>query len=197
MSAVEPQPFSNDALIVGYVGSLVPHRSLDVIVDTIGQMSDGGVRLVLGGFGPLENELRSRAQRYPNVTFLGWVDDADLMSTMGGFDVFVQIEDPNHPAYRWVSPNKVFESMALGRPIVVAQGTLTAERVAQSGHGLTVRYGDAQELRAALLSLRDEPVQRVVLGAAGRHEFEARWRPEAVTDRVLSAYDRLRSDPCP
>ena len=60
--------------------------------------------------------------RYPNVTFLGWVPDDELMSTMGGFDVFVQIEDPDHPAYRWVSPNKVFESMALGRPIVVAEG---------------------------------------------------------------------------
>ena len=86
-------------------------------------MAGEGVRLVLGGFGPLEDELRSRATSTDNVSFLGWVPDDELIRTLGAFDVFVQIEDPAHPAYRWVSPNKVFESMALGRPIIVAEGT--------------------------------------------------------------------------
>ena len=39
----------------------------------------------------------------------------------------MQIGDPDHAGYRWVSPNKVFESMALGRPIIVAERTLAAE----------------------------------------------------------------------
>lgn len=192
MRVLEPRPPSDgDSLVVGYVGSLVPHRSLDLVVDVVGSLAEQGVRLVLGGFGPLEDDLRRRAAGLPNVSFLGWVPDDEIMQVMGSFDVFVQIEDPSHPAYRWVSPNKVFESMALGRPIVVAEGTLAAERVAGSGHGVTVRFGDAEDLRRVLLGLREDPERRAALGLAGRREFEKHWSPRAVTDDVLAAYGAL------
>lgn len=188
MRAPEPQPWSGGELTVGYVGSLVPHRSLDVIIDTVGGLADEGVRLVLGGFGPLEAELRSRAAPYPNITILGWVPDDEVMATMGAFDVFVQIEDPSHPAYRWVSPNKLFESMALGRPIIVARGTLSATRVAETGHGLTVAYGSQDSLRRVLVDIRDGVVDRNRLGAKGRRCFTEHWLPDRVARRVLDAY---------
>ncbi len=102
--------------------------------------------------------------------------------------MFVQIEDPDHPGYRWVSPNKVFESMALGRPIIVAEGTLAAARIEESGHGITVAYGDSHDLRRALLDLRDDVVDRRALGAAGRRCFVEQWAPARITRRVLDAY---------
>jgi glycosyltransferase involved in cell wall biosynthesis len=188
MRRLSPQPWATGDLTVGYVGSLVPHRSLDTIIDTVGELADQGVRLVMGGFGPLEPELRSRAASCVNVNFLGWVPDDEVMATMGAFDVFVQIEDPGHPAYRWVSPNKLFESMALGRPIIVATGTLAAARIEESGHGITVAYGDSHDLRRALLDLRDDVVDRRALGAAGRRCFVEQWAPARITRRVLDAY---------
>ncbi|PKW27178.1 glycosyltransferase [Phycicoccus duodecadis] len=188
LGGAAPQPFSDDGLIVGYIGSLVPHRSLDVIVDTVGSMAAEGISLVLGGFGPLEEDLRRRAARYPNVTFLGWVDDDVLMSTMSRFDVFVQIEDPDHPAYRWVSPNKVFESMALGRPIVVAEGTLSAQRVVKSRHGVTVSYGARDDLQRVLRDLLHNHDRLRTLGASGRQAFVDEWSPATVCSVVMAAY---------
>lgn len=191
MTSVVPTPFSGSGLVVGYIGSLVPHRALDVLVDTVGGLADDGVTLVLGGFGPLENDLRAQASQYPNVRFLGWVGDEVLVSTMGDFDVFVQVEDPGHPAYRWVSPNKLFESMAFGRPIVVATGTLAADRAAETGHGVLVPYGDHGALRAVLIALLDDPAGRHELGAAGRGAFEDNWTPGVVSERVSAPYLRL------
>lgn len=188
MRPLSPQPWPTGDLTVGYVGSLVPHRSLDTIIDTVGGLAGQGVRLVVGGFGPLEPDLRTRAASYANVSFLGWVPDDEVMETMGAFDVFVQIEDPRHPAYRWVSPNKLFESMALGRPIIVASGTLAAARVEQTGHGLPVAFGDPDDLRRALVDLRDGVVDRRALGAAGRRCFVEQWAPARITRRVLDAY---------
>jgi glycosyltransferase involved in cell wall biosynthesis len=194
LSAPEPRPFSDSGLVVGYIGSLVPHRSLEAIVDTVGSLGDEHVTLQLGGFGPMEEDLRRRASEFSNVKFLGWVDDIELMKTMGAFDVFVQIEDPNHPAYRWVSPNKVFESMALGRPIVVAKGTLAADRVADTGHGVTVRFGDSGDLRQALRRLLTDPELKRRLGAAGSLAFAEAWTPAAVKARVLAAYPKFAEE---
>lgn len=186
--ATIPAPSRNGGFLVGYIGSLVPHRSLDVIIDTVGDLAPEGVRLILGGFGPLSRELEAQAAAYSNIEFRGWVPSEELMSTMATFDVFVQIEDPKHPAYRWVSPNKVFESMALGRPIIVAAGTLAAERVRESGHGLAVTYGNASELRATLMALHRDAVRRADLGHAGRAEYLRAWTPVIVGAKLLGAY---------
>jgi GT2 family glycosyltransferase/glycosyltransferase involved in cell wall biosynthesis len=190
MFSVEPQAFSDSSgLTLGYIGALAPHRSLELIVDTAGGLADEGVRLVLGGFGSLEGDLLRRTAGFSNVTMLGWMPyDEALMTTMGSFDVFIQLGDPSHPAYRWVSPNKVFESMALGRPIIVADGTLAAERAMGAGHGVTVTYGDPADLRAALLALKDDVAHRRTLGEAGRSEYLRRWTPDLVRQQVLAAY---------
>jgi glycosyltransferase involved in cell wall biosynthesis len=191
MLSRQPVPQNDDTFVVGYIGSLVPHRSLDLIVDTVGALAPEGMQLVLGGFGPLSEELETRSARYPNIDFKGWVDREEILPLMASFDVFVQIEDPRHPAYRWVSPNKVFESMAVGRPIIVAGGTLAAERVRESGHGLTVTYGDAAELRATLVSLQRDAARRVTLGLAGREEYVRAWTPEIVGRRFVDAYRQV------
>jgi glycosyltransferase involved in cell wall biosynthesis len=186
---VEPQPWPDGTgLVVGYIGSLVPHRSLDLLVDVVGSLADEDVRLVIGGFGTLEAELRGRSERYPNVDFLGPVPYAETLRILGQCDLLVQLGDPSHPALRWVSPNKVFEAMAMGRPILVAEGTLAAERAAGSGHGVTVRYGDAAGLSITLLALRDDVEGRAALGASGRRAFESVWAPEVWSSAVLDAY---------
>jgi glycosyltransferase involved in cell wall biosynthesis len=155
-------------------------------------MTAEGITLTLGGFGPQRELLERQAAVYSNVTFLGWVEPEELMSTMAGFDVFVQIEDPAHPAYRWVSPNKVFESMALSRPIVVAAGTLAAERATEAGHGILVRYGDGANLRDALRQLRDDPDWRDELGSAGREVFLRAYTLDTIQTRIHDAYPAPR-----
>ncbi len=55
---------------VGYVGSLWPHRSLDTIIHTVGGLSDEGISLVMGGFGPLEDDVR-RCVDVPQRRVLG------------------------------------------------------------------------------------------------------------------------------
>jgi glycosyltransferase involved in cell wall biosynthesis len=195
---VQALSVADDRLTVGYIGSLVPHRSLEVLVDVVGSLSDEGVRLLLGGFGPLEAELRRRADGCPNIDVLGPVGYDDALTILGGCDVLVQLGDPTSPALRWVSPNKVFEAMALGRPLVVAEGTLAAERALESGHGVTVPYGDAAALRGAFLDLRNDPQRRAALGAAGRQCFDSRWSPDVWAEDVLDVYgDRLASEVAP
>ena len=193
----EVQPWSEGDLCVAYIGSLVPHRSLDVLVDAVGSLAGDGVRLVLGGFGTLEEDLRHRASRYPNVEFLGPVPYEETLGILGKSDVLVQLGDPNHAALRWVSPNKVFESMAVARPVLVAEGTLAAQRAVDAGHGIPVRYGDAAGLRRALLALRDDRSHAQALGAAGRVTFQTRWAPDRVSSAVRSAYDALLTSPGP
>jgi glycosyltransferase involved in cell wall biosynthesis len=166
----------------------VPGRNLETTVAAVAELAGEGVSLVLGGFGPLAAAVAERAGGCGNVRFLSWVPAAELYPLEATFDCFVYVTDRQNPAYRWVSPNKLFESMALGRPIIVGEGTLTAERVAAVGCGLAIPYGDREALKSAILRLKNDPELARRMGERGRAEFEANWRPEVMAQRLLSAY---------
>jgi glycosyltransferase involved in cell wall biosynthesis len=186
--------FSGDReedFVVGYIGSLVEGRNLTTIIETAGGLKDQGVKLVIGGFGPLEEQIQSCALRQGNVTYTPWVPYEKVLEMESGFDAIIHMTDPDTPSQKWASPNKLFESMALGKPMIVCEGTLTAQRVAETGNGLIVRYGSRDELQKAILCFRNNPALAREMGEKGKREFERNWRIDAIAKRLLDAYREL------
>lgn len=184
---------AGDRFVVGYIGSLAVGRDLSTIVEAVGEMAAEGVSLVMGGFGPLEGELRLLAGRYGNVTWTSWVPYEKLLELERNFDVFVLLLDSRSENVKWgsASPNKLFESMAFGRPIIVDRDTLTVRKVQAFGNGLSVGYGAKDELKEAIRYLRDNPSVAREMGERGRLEFERNWSPQVVKRRLLDAYREL------
>lgn len=183
----------HDGFVVGYIGSLAEGRSLTTVIEAAGELKSHGVRLVIGGFGPLADVIGKAACKYDNVMYTGWVTFEHLFELEGGFDLFLYVTDKNNVAHRWVSPNKLFESMAFGKPIIVGEGTLAAARVAATGNGMAVPYGYRQELKKAILMFKDNPGLTLEMGAKGKSEFERNWRPEVMEKRLLEAYAGLEN----
>jgi glycosyltransferase involved in cell wall biosynthesis len=154
-------------------------------------MAGQGVRLVIGGFGPLEKEVECQTQNRPNVTFRHWLPYQEMLTEEAGFDLFLHMTDPANESQKWVSPNKLFEAMAFGKPIIVGTETLAAQRVAAFGNGVAVTYGDKQELQNAILKFKNNPELAREMGAKGQEEFQLNWRPEFMEKRLLDAYQQL------
>ena len=97
---------------------------------------------------------------------------------------------PAANAYR--SPIKLFEYMAMGKP-VVAPDHQPIVRVMRSGEsGITFRAGDSGDLRAALASLVENRERREELGSKARsHVLQNHlWRHNA--QKVMSLYEEAR-----
>lgn len=183
----------HEGFVVGYIGSLAEGRSLTTVIEAVGELKNRGVRLVIGGFGPLAHVIEEAASKYDNVTYTGWVTFEHLFELEGGFDLFIYVTDKDNAAHRWVSPNKLFESMAFGGPIIVGEGTLAAARVAATGNGVAVPYGSRQALKKAILLFQENPGMALKTGAMGKSEFERNWRPEVMEKRLLEAYAGLEN----
>lgn len=177
--------------MTGYIGSLNEGRNVLTIIEAIGELADEGVKMIVGGFGPLEGPVREAAGKYRNVTFTSWIPYEKLLETEKTFDVFIHIFDKEVESMKWASPNKLFESMAFGKPIIVGEGTLTEKRVASTGNGVIVKYGSKVELQKAVLYLKDNPDIAREMGERGRKEYEQNWRPEAIEARLLEAYKNV------
>jgi len=188
---ISMRKIGDEAFVAGYIGSLIEGRDLINVVEAVGELKDRGVKLVIGGFGPLEDTIKELSQKYDNVLFTSWIPYEKVLEMERSFDVFVYITDKMHAGQRWVSPNKLFESMAFGTPIIVGEGTLAAGRVEAAGNGIVVRYGSKEELQRALLDLRDNPHLAGEMGARGKKEFEKNWHPERMKRRLLDAYHEI------
>ena len=149
------------------------------------------MKLVMGGFGPLVEEMEARARQYQNVEFRSWVPAEELYALERSFDLFVYVLNPESPACRWISPNKLFTSMAMGCPIIVSAGTLTDERVKATGNGLSVLYGNKDALKEAILYLMRNPEISREMGERGCAEFDRHWTRQVMEERLLKAYDGL------
>ncbi len=177
--------------VVGYIGALIEGRNLLTVVDAIGELDNDGVTMVIGGFGPIEHSVEERSMKYRNIRFIGEVPNREVMRIEGTFALFVYICDPENEGHKWVSPNKLFESMALKKPIIVAKGTLVAKRVDSIGNGLSVQYGSKDELKKAILRLKNNPQLIREMGEKGKNEFEENWRPEIMEERLKECYTKL------
>jgi len=185
-----------EGFLVGYIGSLTAGRNLKVLVEAVGGLNDQGISLIVGGFGPLEKMIASMSQNYCNVTFTSWVPYRQLLEMESSFDLFIQVLDPDDEKVYWgsASPNKLYESMAFGRPIIVGKGTLTEKKITAFGNGVAVTYGSKKELQDAILLFKNDPDLAREMGEKGKAEFQRNFRPDIIEKRFTALYKSLMNE---
>jgi len=87
-----------------------------------------------------------------------------------------------------VVPNKVYDALAAGRPLVTADSAAARELLQDGRDALLVPAGDGAALAAALRRLLDRD-ERSRLGAAALELYRRRCTPEAVAATLLSALE--------
>ena len=162
-SAVRPGTFT-----VGFVGTLARANALETLVDAARLLEGEDVHVIVVGQGPEREGLMARADDLSNVTFLGPVGKNQVIATIRLFDT-CYLGYRRSALYRFgVSPNKLYDYMAAGRPILFAADALNRP-VDDAACGRTVPPEDPAALAAAIRSLAASPPgRRAELGANAR-----------------------------
>jgi colanic acid biosynthesis glycosyl transferase WcaI len=156
--------------LAGYIGTVGMAHGLETILEAAARA--GGrddVRFVIIGEGAERARLESEARRrgLANVIFRDFVPREHVPSYLAALDVSVVHLRPD-PVFRTVIPSKIFESMAMGVPIVMAVEGESAEIVRRADAGVCIPSGDPEAMLGAVLRLAADPAERARLGANGR-----------------------------
>lgn len=187
-----PAAAHGSRLRLAYVGLLQVERGLPLLLEVLGEHPEW--QLDLAGTGGESAQLAQQAARLPNVTWHGRVPYARALALNAAADVLPALYDPAIPNHRYASPNKLFEGMLLGKPVIAARGTNFDRVVLQEDCGLVVEYGNRAQLAAALSRLED-PLLRQQQGAHARQAYDTRYGWPRMTARLLEIYHQVAPQP--
>ena len=157
-----------DPFTVLFVGKLIPLHGVETVLAAARLAPELRFRLV--GSGQLESLMRDRPA---NVDWIPWVDYEQLPEELHRAGCALGIFGTSEKAQR-VIPNKAFQALACGTPLVTADTPGARELLADGESALLVPPGDAEALADALRSLAADPELARRLSAGGRAAYEAR-----------------------
>lgn len=150
-------------LQVGYFGHLYPGRGIEIIQEMARRCPWAEFHIV----GGLDNDIervRKESLGNENVRIHGFVSPEKAASWRMEMDVLVSPYQRkvgiggDFTTEKWMSPLKVFEYMAAGKPIICSNIPVLREVLEHEGNCLLCTPDDAEDWVAALVRLRDEPV---------------------------------------
>jgi len=173
-------------LHIVYVGLLQFERGLMELLSVLETHPDW--QLDLAGFGGDADAILEKAQTMSNVTWQGRIPYQRTLELTARADVSFATYDPIIPNHRLASPNKIFEAMMLGKPIIVAEDTNMDHITGLNQCGLVVEYGNLQQLEKALSKLEKNPKLRCTLGTKGREAYLREYSWGLMANRLLDLY---------
>jgi glycosyltransferase involved in cell wall biosynthesis len=177
-------------IITFYGGVISRFRGLQYMARAVQDLD--GVRLMLAG--PVHDEafLEGSVLTSRKIQYLGWLPSyEDVINKTAEADIIFRFSDPKIPKTKYESPNKLFEAMMCGKPIVVSDGSSMANIVREENCGLVVPYGDITALKGAIISLRDNQPLREKLGQNGREAYESKYSWSIMQERLIDIYKDL------
>jgi glycosyltransferase involved in cell wall biosynthesis len=150
------------------------------------------VVFVFLGDGKEKSALMSRAEEMglPNVCFIASVPKLEMDQALAAADACIAILKPI-PLYATVYPNKVFDYMAAGRPVLLAIDGVIREVVEQAQAGIPVQPGNAPALAEAILTLACQPAVGRVMGLNGRSYVETHFDRVVLADKLARLLQEL------
>lgn len=171
---------ADNALSVVFFGLFTPLQGTETVGRALRLLHERGVpvRATLVGSGQDAAAVHDLVDALPGVTWLEWVDGADLPALVAAHDVCLGIFGTTDKARR-VVPNKVYQGAAAGCAVVTSD--TPPQRRALADAAVLVPPGDAVALADALAGLAADPARRAALRARAREHAGDRFTPAAVT----------------
>jgi len=175
----------NSMLTLVYTGNVVRYRGLERITEAIKNIE--GVDLVFAG-RVIDKEFFDQILETPNVKYMGHLLPVDALDLEARSDVMMILYDFNIPIHQVANPNKTFEAMMFGLPVIT---NLTPELIHETNCGILVDYNDINQIRSAIISLRDDTELRNRLGNNGRKAFEQKYSWRIMEKELYKVYGGL------
>lgn len=184
----QPEAVRDDDLLAVFAGAHGLANGLDAVLDAAAVLRRRGredIRIVLIGNGMRKAALIERAERngLRNVVFLDPVRKTELVGLLKRADVGLQVLADVPAFYYGTSPNKFFDYIAVGLPVLNNYPGWLAGLIEEAGCGIVVPPRDPESFADALVTFVDDRAATRTMGQRARALAEQRFARDTLADR--------------
>ncbi|MDX9694339.1 MAG: glycosyltransferase [Bacteroidales bacterium] len=141
--------FDNDNITLSYVGGFAIGRNLDELLEATKTKK---INLLIAGYGSKEIEDKCiRLSSLENVKYFGKVDYKEGLNIMYNSDIIYAMYSKINPNHFYAAPNKYYEAMMLGKPIISTKGINMERKILDNNCGYII-----EETSQEIISLLKE-----------------------------------------
>jgi glycosyltransferase involved in cell wall biosynthesis len=198
--AVKDRPVTQPAkrpLVLGWIGTLKPGNQIELIIEGARQFNarhpDAPLQVLF--VGPVlpgyKQTLLERAQLLGDqITIVGPVPHQEVPEYYRQIDIAIMV-DADTPQKRFALNLKLFESMAMGVPIIVQPTGDAPKLVNRERCGLVLAECNAGAIVEALETLSADPEARMVMGRNGQQAVREHYHWGISEQALFTVYDDL------
>lgn len=193
---LRPEGVRDEEFVAVFTGAHGMANGLDAVLDAAKVLMEKGrmdIRLVFIGDGKLKPELVARRERegLVNCLFLDPVNKRKLTAYLRGADAGLMLL-ANVPAFYYgTSPNKFFDYIAIGLPVINNYPGWLAEMITQNRCGIVVEPDSAEAFALALEKMADNPELTEDMEVNARHFAEREFGREKLGNILVDFLEKM------
>jgi len=169
-----------------FTGHVRVGRGLDKLLKILADLKDTEL-LVTGRVE--DKKLLKKAYEISNCKYLGFLDRDQLLNLELSSDAIIALYDLNlQTQNEYLMANKILEAMMCGLPVIT---NIAHEIIHETEGGLLVEYENVNQIKEAIIALRDNIELRTTLGNNGRRAFLEKYNWKVMENRLLKSYQAL------
>ena len=111
---------AEDMTIFLYQGGLAAGRGVEVLIDAFKSTQSSKAVVVFMGYGPLEVKIKAASAEFSNIFFHPAVPSDVVLDYTVSADVGISLIENTCLSYYYCMPNKLFEYIMVGLPVIVS-----------------------------------------------------------------------------
>lgn len=172
-------------LTVAYIGILQEGRMIKELVNIIA--ADKKMELHIGGFGKLEDFIKEKSMEHDNIHFYGKLPYENTLQLEKSCDIITALYDPSSTHHFYAAPNKFYEALMLGKPLIMARNTGLDSIVSDNQFGKVIEFNQ-EGLKTALNNLLLEKHLFPAISLKMKNFYKENFSWEEMETRLLLLY---------
>lgn len=178
----------NDKIKICYVGIIDENRPIILLARVISKIKD--IEFHCGGFGKEEEIMKKLANENENIYFYGKMSYKDVIYLEKQCDILPALYSPTLKNHKYAAPNKFYEALMLGKPIIALKDTGIDEMIKKYNLGIVCKETEKELLEGLnilIKQIKNKEINTNKFQALFKENFS--WN--IMEERLKSLYEEL------
>lgn len=169
-----------------YCGVLGGGRLIKEIVDSY----NGCYKMGFAGYGDFKEDIIAKGKESPAMEYLGEISYSECLRQEQKSLCLSAIYKPDIRNHKLCAPNKFYESLALGKPVIVCRGTGIDKIIETNNIGIVIDY-DARQFYEAVDYFKNHPEYCKDVMYRSRKLYDELYSWDIMSNRLIDEYKRI------